>query len=125
MKKVIIFSILMLVGFAFSCQKDEDAADPYEGGQLHKSPSGAFYITQLEGTFKQMGRQYGLMLSDQIQAFYQEAVVELAMNEEGMKYEDLLEYGSYNYNDFPQIFRDYFDGIAETSGLTVDQTKIM
>jgi hypothetical protein len=125
MKRVIIFTILMLVGLSFSCQKDEEATDPFEGGQLHKSPSGAFYIAQLQGTFKQMGRQYGLMFSDQIQAFYQEAVVELAMNEEGMKYEDLLEYGRYNYNDFPQIFRDYFDGMAETSGLTVDQTKIM
>lgn len=125
MKRVIIFSILMLVGLTFSCQKDEDSADPYEGGKLHKSPTGAFYIAQLQGTFKQMGRQYGLMLSDQIMAFYQEAVVELAMNEEGMKYEDLLEYGMDNYDNFPQIFRDYFDGMAETSGLSLEKTKIM
>jgi hypothetical protein len=125
MRRLIIFSVLMLAGLSFSCQKDEDSADPYEGGKLHKSPSGAFYIAQLQGTFQQMGRQYGLMLSDQILAFYQEAVVELAMNEEGMKYEDLLEYGRDNYDDFPQIFRDYFDGMAETSGLTMEQTKIM
>lgn len=125
MKRVVIFSIFFLVTFSFSCRKDVVSTDRFEGGILHKSPSGAFYIAQLQGTFKEMGRQYGLMLSDQIRAFYQEAVVELAMNEEGMKYEDLLAYGRYNYDGFPQIFRDYFDGMAETSGLTVDQTKIM
>lgn len=91
MKRLIIFSILLLAAIAFSCQKEENSSNPYEGGRLHKSPSGAFYIAQFQGTFKQMGQQYGLMLSDQILAFYQEAVVELAMNEEGMKYEDLVE----------------------------------
>jgi len=125
MKRFIIFSILLLSAVTFSCQKEENSSNPYEGGRLHKSPSGAFYIAQLQGTFKQMGRQYGLMLSDQILAFYQEAVVELAMNEEGMKYEDLVEYGRENYDDFPQIFQDYFNGMAETSGLNMEQTKIM
>ncbi|MDP3462403.1 MAG: hypothetical protein Q8S18_06415 [Bacteroidales bacterium] len=125
MKRVIIFSILLLAAVSFSCQKEEDSSDLYEGGNLYKSPSGAFYIAQLQGTFKQMGRQYGLMLSDQILAFYQEAVVELAMNEEGMEYDDLVEYGRENYDGFPQIFKDYFDGMAETSGLNMEQTKIM
>lgn len=125
MKRVVIFSVFFLVTFSFSCRKDVVSTDRFEGGILHKSPSGDFYIAQLQGTFKEMGRQYGLMLSDQIRAFYQEAIVELAMNEEGMKYEDLLAYGRDYYADFPQIFRDYFDGVAETSGLSVDQTKIM
>lgn len=125
MKRVIIFSFLMLAALIFSCQKDNDTADLFEGGKLHKSPTGAFYIAQLEGTFKQMGRQYGLMLSEQILEFYQEAVVELAMNEAAFSYDDLLEYGHENYTAFPQIFRDYFDGMAETSGLTIEQSKIM
>ncbi len=125
MKRGIIFSILLLAAVIFSCQKEEDSSDLYEGGNLHKSPSGAFYIAQLQGTFKQMGRQYGLMLSEQILAFYQEAVVDLAMNEEGIQYEDLVEYGKENYDAFPQMFRDYFDGMAETSGLDMEQTKIM
>jgi hypothetical protein len=124
-KSYVILGMLFLSLALATCQQAEDPDDLYEGGSLHKSPSGAFYIAQLEGTFKEMGRQYGLMLSDEICAFYEEAVTELAINEKGWAYEDILAYGEENYEYFPQIFKDYFDGMAETSGLSIEQTKIM
>lgn len=125
MKRLFILTIILLSAVLFSCQREEDPNATFEGGNLYKSPSCAFYIAQLQGSFKQMGRQYGLMLSDQILEFYKEAVTDLMINEKGIKYEDLVDYGRENYDAFPQIFKDYFDGMAETCGLSMDQTKIM
>ena len=125
MRRLFVLTILLLSAVLFSCQREDDPIGSFEGGNLYKSPSGAFYIAQLQGSFKQMGRQYGRILSDQILEFYHEAVTDLMINEEGVNYEDLVDYGSENYDAFPQIFKDYFDGMAETSGLSMDQTKIM
>lgn len=125
MKRLFVFSAILLSAVLFSCEKDIEPLGEFEGGNLYKSPSGSFYIAQLQGSFKQMGRQYGLMLSQQILDFYDEAVTDLMINEEGISYEDLVDYGRENYDAFPQIFKDYFDGMAETCGLSMDQTKIM
>jgi len=95
--------------------------DPYEGGKLLQSPSGSFYIVELHGTFRQMGRQYGLLLKDQLGEFYQEAVAGFLMGETGAGYEDLVAAGRSNYNQYPQIFKDFLDGTAETSGLDKDK----
>lgn len=99
--------------------------DPYEGGKMSQSPSGSFYIVELHGTFRQMGRQYGLLLKDQLGEFYQEAVAGFLMGEKGYRYEDLVAAGTSNYNQYPQIFKDFLDGTAETNGLDKDKTYIM
>lgn len=124
MKRLLLIPVILLFAVLFSC-KNDDETGAFEGGKLFKSPSGAIYIAQLQGTFKQMGRQYGLMLSESIKDFYDEAVNKLMIEEEGFAYADLVEYGIENYNAFPKMFRDYFDGMAETSGLSIEQTKIM
>ncbi len=125
MKRAIILMIFLCGVVLTSCMKEKDTTANYEGGNLYKSPSGNFYIARLQGSFKQMGRQYGLMFTDQIQAFYKEAVTDLMMTEKGWNYEDIVAYGRENYETYPQIFKDYFDGMAETSGLDVEKTKIM
>jgi len=130
MKKlfVSIGFILFLSIILISCSKNSPPGEPvntFEGGKLFKSPSGSFYIAELHGTFRQMGRQYGLLLKKQLGEFYNEAVTGFLMGEKGFKYEDLAAYGREAYNQFPQIFKDYFDGITETSGLDADQTKMM
>jgi len=130
MKKIFISLgvILFLSIILISCSKNSPPGEPvntFEGGKLFKSPSGSFYIAELHGTFKQMGRQYGLLLKKQLSEFYNEAVTGFLIGEKGLKYENLATYGRESYNQFPQIFKNYFDGITETSGLDADQTKIM
>ncbi len=111
-----------------ACTKNDTTPQPldsFEGGSLYKSPSGSFYIAELHGTFHQMGRQYGLLLKQQIGEFYQESVVDFLIGEQGITYDELVAAGRLYYNDFSQMFRDYLDGMAETNGLTPDQTYIL
>jgi len=125
--RMLVVLTLVILGLV-SCKKSSSSDEPvntFEGGKLFKSPSGSFYIAQLNGTFHQMGRQYGLLLKQQLGDFYKEAIVDFLIGEKGIKYEDLVTSGRNYYNDFPKIFKDYLDGIAETSGLTSDQTYIM
>lgn len=130
MSFIIRCSILvsLFLGFSMGCTKDAtpyQPEDPFEGGKLFQSPSGSFYIAELHGTFHQMGRQYGLLLKRQIGDFYQEAVTDFLIGEKGFTYEFLVEQGEIYYNAFPQNVKDYYDGMAETDGITADQTKIM
>lgn len=119
---------LLLFGFSMGCTKDSPPyipEDPFEGGKLSKSPSGSFYIAELHGTFHQMGRQYGLLLKQQLSEFYQDAVTEFLVGEMGASLEELTNLGNLYYDNFPPLVKDYFDGVAETNGLTADQTRIM
>ena len=125
--RMLVVLTLVILGLV-SCKKSSSSDEPvntFEGGKLFKSPSGSFYIAQLKGTFHQMGRQYGLLLKQPLGDFYKEAIVDFLIGEKGIKYEDLVTSGRKYYNTFPQIFKDYLYGIAETSGLTSDQTYIM
>jgi hypothetical protein len=65
------------------------------------------------------------MLKQQLAQFYQEAVTDFLIAERGEKYADILARGQSNYDAYPQIFKDYFDGIAETSGLSAEQVRIL
>lgn len=130
MKTIFRFLILVLLfsGSLHGCTKDSgrySAEESFEGGKLYHSPSGSFLIAELHGTFHQMGRQYGLLLKQQLGEFYQEAVDGFLIGEKGFSFEELANLGRIYYDAFPQLFKEYIDGIAETNGLTPDQTHIM
>lgn len=121
------FFLLLLITaplFLVSCGDSNDG-QPFEGGRLHKIAGGQIQVAELSGTFKQMGRQYGLMLGPQLRQFYQEVVEGFLIGEQGATYEELKTVGLQNYRQFPQIFRDYLDGTAETNGLGPEKTYIM
>ncbi len=118
----------MLISFSLlSCSKNTSYTelDPFEGGKLYKTASGTFLIPVLHGSFKQMGRQYGLLLRNQINEFYRVAVDDYLIAEKGASYGDLVEYGQVYYEGFSQLFRDYLDGMAETNGLGREKTCIL
>jgi len=123
---IYIASILVVV-LINSCSDNTTtvATDPFEGGKLYKSSSGTFLVPVLSGSFKEMGRQYGLMLQDQIKEFYKVAVDDYLIAEKGIKYEDLVESGLSCYSNFSALLRDYLDGMAETNGLGKEKTYIL
>jgi hypothetical protein len=121
-KNLLLLMLLLALGIT-AC--GGGSGDPYEGGRYSTSPSGSFYIVALKGTFRQMGRQYGLILRDQLQAFYKEAAEDFMIGLNGATYADLLANGQANYNAYPQIFKDFLDGSAETNGLGRDKTYIL
>ncbi len=128
-KSLAAIGLFIIAGIILaSCSKnnnDSATPDSFEGGKLYKSPSGSFYIAKLNGTFHQMGRQYGLLLKQQLGEFYQESVTDFLIGERGASYEKLALSGRNYYNDFSQNFKDYLDGISETNGLGAEKTYIM
>ena len=65
----ILMLTFLVVGISTGCKKSTTNNEPvntFEGGKLFKSPSGSFYIAELHWTFHQMGRQYGLLLKQQL-----------------------------------------------------------
>lgn len=127
MKNLKILCFLLITSlFLSGCKKSGD--DPvvlYEGGSLHQSPSGSFYIAELHGDFRQMGRQYGLMMKDQLASFYKEAVEDFLIGEQGRTYDQLLTAGEIWYDQFPRMFKDFIDGCSQTDGLGTEKTKLM
>lgn len=119
-----IISVMLLTACSSSSGNDQPV-NSFEGGKLYLSPSGAFYIAELNGTFYEMGRQYGALLKDQINDFYNYAVVDYMMGQKGKSFEELAASGQGYYLMSSQIFRDYIDGMAETCGLTKDQIYIL
>ena len=120
-------AIMLLFASVLSCSKSTtyNEADSMEGGKLYHSSSGTFVIAVLQGSFKQMGRQYGLMLHDQINEFYKAAVDDYLIGQKGVSFNDLAETGLSDYSFFSQQFRDYLDGMAETNGLGKTKTYIL
>jgi hypothetical protein len=122
----IAFLILCLLLASCSSESGEtQAIAAYEGGRLYQSPQCAFYIAALDGTFYEMGRQYGYLLQDEINDFYQTAYVDFIMGQRGATYQDLAAFGRAYYSELPLIFRDYVDGMAETNGLGRDETYMV
>jgi hypothetical protein len=123
------FLLLILIAAHLSLvscgSSDSSQQDSFEGGKLYVVGVSQIPVAELSGTFRQMGRQYGLMMGPQIRQFYKEAVEDLMVKELGWKYEDLKSAGLQGYKEFPQIFRDYLDGTASTNGLGAEKTYIM
>jgi hypothetical protein len=126
---VLFLSILLLAGLAFG-QARAVAAGPapkpiakYEGGLLYKA--GKFNVVELHGNFRQMGRQYGYLLKDDLKKFYKVAIDDELVKEKHLDYE----VGKYVANEIfkrcPQRFREIFYGMAETSGMELEKLLIL
>lgn len=121
--------LLLLITTQLSLAACGSSGDPqqdgFEGGRLHRIGASQMPVAELSGTFRQMGRQYGLMMGPQIRQFYKDLIEDFMMKELGIKEDDFRDLALRNSRDFPQILRDYLDGTAETNGLGAEKTYIM
>jgi hypothetical protein len=96
-----------------------DAVLSFEGGNLYKADK--IYIAQLSGTYYEMGgRQYGYLLKDQINSYYQKAIVEHSPWGGSWSREDAQSFAERYYSYYPARIKEVFNGMTETSGLPVD-----
>jgi hypothetical protein len=95
----------------------------FEGGKLYMA--GNISVLQLHGTYKEMGRQYGGLLKDEIQEFYTLAIDEHYINDKGLEYEVIRDFSNEAYNRYPAKFKALMSGISETSGLPLEKIIIL
>jgi hypothetical protein len=101
----------------------------FEGGTLYQTSgsggSGKFYVVDLHGTFREMGRQYGYLLKDLMNEFYATSVISLepTLASQNKTMSAVDSQGQQWYDRQPQFFKELIDGMTETSGLSSTQQK--
>ncbi|MCX5823673.1 MAG: C45 family autoproteolytic acyltransferase/hydrolase [Deltaproteobacteria bacterium] len=121
-KIILLFAIIVLLLSGCESNSNRSArSNEFEGGK--KQVYDYVPTVVLSGNWKQMGRQYGYFLSDDIRAVYNLV----------SPYKDKINRGCGKvnseiieelYQSYPQRFKEFFQGMSETSGLTLEQLKV-
>ncbi|MFH1490298.1 MAG: C45 family autoproteolytic acyltransferase/hydrolase [Pseudomonadota bacterium] len=113
--------------WGFRYRKTLETLGTFEGGTLYRTTgaggAGRFNVIQLNGDWRQMGRQYGHLLTDQMGEFYDLAVARLMAG--GATYEDLRLLGQGLYDKQFAYVRELIDGMAEGSGMSLEKQQIV
>jgi len=115
--------IVFIIGYGLNLEKDVRPQREFEGGKLYKA--GNIGVLQLSGSYKEMGRQYGGLLKDEIQEFYTIVVDEHYIKDKGLKYEEIKGFSEAVYTRYPEKFKALMSGINETSGLPLEKIVIL
>ncbi|VVB57474.1 Peptidase family M23 [uncultured archaeon] len=93
----------------------------FEGGSKYKTLNNSFTVLDLHGSFREMGRQYGYLMREEMQEAYARTMNETAAM--GMPKQYVDEAGDTLYNSNSQKYVELMQGMSETSGLTLQQHK--
>ncbi len=91
----------------------------FEGGRLYRS--GKINVLALHGSYRRMGRQYGYLLSRELKSLYKKGVADYFQKSKGISAEEMKKAAMSLYRFYPQRFKDIMLGMAETSGLSLEE----
>ncbi len=94
----------------------------FEGGRAWRSSVGGYAVLSLRGNWHEMGRQYGGLLSRQLEEFY--GAIRADLEARGLKPEH-LETMQGMFNLYPEPMKELLRGMAETSGLSLEEHIIL
>ncbi|HNR90328.1 MAG TPA: C45 family autoproteolytic acyltransferase/hydrolase [Spirochaetota bacterium] len=80
---------------------------------------GRVHVLHLRGSFREMGRQYGALEKTKLRDFHAD-MKKLFVDKRGIAPARLNGIASELYDSYPQRFREILVGMAETSGLSLD-----
>jgi len=106
-----------------SSQKSMQLLSSFEGGKLYSA--GIFSVLELSGTYRQMGRQYGHLMSVKIKEMYNEVANQYAKN--GVICSDIsLEgFSMQLFRLYPRRFQDLAQGMSETSTMDINKIAVL
>jgi len=125
---LIIIAFLFLAGtsVAVVAQATVQSSQPvstFEEGSLYKS--GKLNILDLHGSYRQMGRQYGRLIKDDLHSLYKKAIEGYFIGQKGLSREILKKTAMSLFNFYPQRFKEIIQGMAETSGLSIEKHIVL
>ena len=98
----------------------------FEGGKLFKA--GAVSVLVLKGNYRQMGRQYGALVKDDLKAM-DNTIVEVFLNnpdeKRRMTGDELNTIAWALFDRYPRRYKEILYGMAETSGLWLNQILLV
>ena len=124
--KTIAIIILLVVSLVLGagCARNDAAISPvlqFEGGA--KYICDYVPVVVLKGNWQAMGRQYGYLLAANIRAVY-DLVAPYKDKYNLLCNKTNAEISEDFYQSYPDKFKEFFQGMSETSGLTLEQLKV-
>ncbi len=93
----------------------------FENGQRYQA--GIYPVIVLSGSYREMGRQYGGLMKDELNDEY--AFLTDTLTSLGMTREETRKDGQEIIAHYPQRIKEIFTGMSETSGLTSDDIAVL
>jgi len=125
----ILFTTILSTLVGCSSGNDLRPLSAYDGAVLYTTTTsegnGHIKVIKLQGSFTDMGRQYGHLLKDNLAAYYQDIVLNYLIAEKGHTYNELLTSAVASYSTAMQETQDFMQGAVETSGLTLAQLQLI
>ena len=90
-----------------------------------KKRQGVINIIDLHGTWREMGRQYGALMASEMKHIYDRAISEKLINEFGRNVDDMKDRAGKFYANYPFRFKEIIVGMAETSGMSLEQVQLV
>jgi len=126
-KKLSVIFLILFCVFIFTARQsyasDLKLISDFEGGKLYKS--GKINVLDLRGNFHEMGRQYGKLLKNDLNEFYNSAINECFIKKQKVPYDVMLKIGKGVFEFYPKRFKEIIYGMSETSGLNTEQLIIL
>jgi hypothetical protein len=119
-RRQFLLSSLSLALSACGAGPDQPPADRFEGSSLHMLDYVPTVV--LSGNWRAMGRQYSHLLADNIRATYRLIASYRHQCNRGCGRMN-SDIANEIFDAYAQRFREFFLGMAETSGLSLDQLK--
>ncbi len=93
----------------------------FEGGDRYLA--GNYTVILLEGSYREMGRQYGGLMKTELLAEY--AMLTGALEDRGYTFDYLRSYAAAGTQSQPERMKEITRGMAETTGLTEEDLAIL
>ncbi|MCL4503903.1 MAG: C45 family autoproteolytic acyltransferase/hydrolase [Deltaproteobacteria bacterium] len=94
----------------------------FKGGKLYRA--GKIKVVELRGDYRQMGRQYGTLLKEDLEAMHH-AIGEVFVEKRKMSPDQLATIAQAIFDRYPQRYKEILYGIADTSGLGRDKVILI
>jgi hypothetical protein len=106
-----------------SSQKGLHLLSSFEGGKLYSA--GKFRVLELSGTYRQMGRQYGRLMSGPMKEMYNEVVSQYAKNRIACSDISLNDFSLQLFRLYPRRFQELAEGMSETSDMNLNKIAVL
>lgn len=97
----------------------------FEDGKIFETNEEMLYVLQLQGSWFEMGRQYGALAKDHLEAMYQK-IVQPEINHGLITQADAFElFGTRIFNALSLRRKQYFQGVADGAGWPVEKVVVL
>lgn len=94
----------------------------FDAGRAYRSSIGGYPVLSLKGSWREMGRQYGALLSEELKGFYSAISADLKARGLSSEHLDMVRSTFQSYT--PEM-KDLLLGMAETSGMSFEDHMLL